>query len=83
MRRASDLPRRRSFSPRFSGRGVIIAIAIAVFVVIVFGRGFAQFYADVEGHPDDQAMKWAFEELDFFTTEWSVLGTYPASPFRG
>ena len=43
----------------------------------------AQFYADVEGHPDEQQMKWAFEELDFFTTEWSVLGTYPASPFRG
>lgn len=50
MRRASDLPRRRSFSPRFSGRGVIIAIAIAVFVVIVFGRGFAQFYADALWH---------------------------------
>ena len=43
----------------------------------------AQFYADVEGHPDEQAMKWAFEELDFFTTEWTMLGTYPASPFRG
>ena len=43
----------------------------------------AQFYADVEGHPDEQAMKWAFEELDFFTTEWTLLGTYPASPFRG
>jgi len=43
----------------------------------------AQFYADVEGHPDEQSMKWAFEELDFFTTEWTVLGTYPASPFRG
>ena len=42
----------------------------------------AQFYADVEGHPDEQAMKWAFEELDFFTTEWTLLGTYPASPFR-
>ena len=43
----------------------------------------AQFYADVEGHPDEQPMKWAFEELDFFTTEWTVLGTYPGSPFRG
>ncbi|MCY4237018.1 MAG: prephenate dehydratase [Rhodospirillaceae bacterium] len=43
----------------------------------------AQFYADVEGHPEDQSIKWAFEELDFFTTEWTVLGIYPASPFRG
>jgi prephenate dehydratase len=42
----------------------------------------AQFYADLEGHPDDQAMKYAFEELAFFTTEWSTLGTYPADPFR-
>jgi prephenate dehydratase len=42
----------------------------------------AQFYADLDGHPDDQAMKYAFEELDFFTTQWSTLGTYPAHPFR-
>ncbi len=42
----------------------------------------AQFYADLDGHPDDQAMKFAFEELDFFTTDWSTLGTYPAHPFR-
>lgn len=42
----------------------------------------AQFYADVEGHPDDQAMKFAFEELDFFASEKTVLGVYPASPLR-
>jgi len=47
------------------------------------GKPGTRICADVEGHPDEQAMKWAFEELDFFTTEWTMLGTYPASPFRG
>ncbi|MEZ7846768.1 MAG: prephenate dehydratase [Rhodospirillales bacterium] len=42
----------------------------------------AQFYADVEGHPEDQAMKNAFEELSFFTHEVSILGTYPAHAYR-
>jgi len=42
----------------------------------------AQFFADVDGHPDDEAMKFAFEELAFFTTYVKVLGVYPASPFR-
>jgi prephenate dehydratase len=42
----------------------------------------AQFYADVEGHPEDQALKNAFEELSFFTHEINILGTYPAHPYR-
>lgn len=37
-----------------------------------------QFYADIEGHPDDEGVKHAFEELDFFTDYMKVLGTYPA-----
>ncbi|WP_102109536.1 prephenate dehydratase [Oceaniglobus roseus] len=36
-----------------------------------------QFYADVEGHPDDENMKLAFDELAHFTSELTVLGTYP------
>jgi prephenate dehydratase len=40
------------------------------------------FYADIEGHPDERPVKFAMEELHFFTTEVTVLGTYPASPFR-
>jgi len=40
------------------------------------------FYADIEGHPDERPVKLAMEELHFFTTEVTVLGTYPASPFR-
>ena len=51
---------------------------------MVGGNFFAtQFYADVEGHPDDRALVFALEELEFFTTEVKVLGVYPADPFRG
>jgi prephenate dehydratase len=41
-----------------------------------------QFYADIEGHPDDVAVKLAFEELAFFTSKLNVLGAYPAHAFR-
>jgi prephenate dehydratase len=42
-----------------------------------------QFYADIEGHPEDPAVKLAMEELAYFTEEISVLGVYPADPRRG
>ena len=42
----------------------------------------AQFYAEVEGHPDNHAVSLALEELNFFSTEVRILGTYPADPFR-
>ncbi|MCX5496332.1 prephenate dehydratase [Kaistia dalseonensis] len=41
-----------------------------------------QFYADVEGHPDDVGLAHALEELAFFSAEWRILGVYPAAPFR-
>ncbi|WP_019172654.1 prephenate dehydratase [Pseudaminobacter salicylatoxidans] len=41
-----------------------------------------QFYADVEGHPDDQSVKNALEELRFFSREVRILGVYPANEFR-
>ncbi|MEM8650607.1 MAG: prephenate dehydratase [Pseudomonadota bacterium] len=41
-----------------------------------------QFYADVEGHPDDKGLQLAFEELGFFTDEFKILGVYPASEWR-
>ncbi len=40
------------------------------------------FYADIDGHPDDRLVRLAFEELDFFSHETRILGTYPKSPFR-
>ncbi|MGP1358116.1 prephenate dehydratase [Roseicyclus sp.] len=41
-----------------------------------------QFYADIEGHPDDPAVQRALEELDYFTSYLKVLGTYPADHLR-
>lgn len=41
-----------------------------------------QFFADVEGHVDDRAMQLALEELAFFSKELTILGTYPAHPYR-
>lgn len=41
-----------------------------------------QFYADIEGHPDDPAVQFAFEELQFFTTKFRVLGSYSAADYR-
>jgi len=41
-----------------------------------------QFYADVEGHPDDRPLALALEELGFFSHEVRILGTYPADPAR-
>ena len=41
-----------------------------------------QFYADVEGHPEERPLRLALEELDFFSTSVKMLGTYPASPLR-
>lgn len=41
-----------------------------------------QFYADIEGHPEDPAVARAMEELDYFTDSVQILGTYPVHPFR-
>ncbi len=41
-----------------------------------------QFYADIEGHPDDPNVKLALEELEFFSENVRILGVYPAHPFR-
>lgn len=42
----------------------------------------ASFHLDVEGHPDQKAMQYALQELDFFAKEVRIIGTYPAHPFR-
>ncbi|AWI84064.1 prephenate dehydratase [Alloyangia pacifica] len=41
-----------------------------------------QFYADIEGHPEDPAVKRALEELDYFTEYLEILGVYPRDPRR-
>jgi prephenate dehydratase len=42
----------------------------------------AQFYADIDGHPDSRMVRLALEELSFFSREVKILGVYAASPFR-
>jgi prephenate dehydratase len=42
-----------------------------------------QFLCDVDGHPEQPALKRALEELAFFSHETRVLGVYPRAPTRG
>ena len=50
---------------------------------MVDGNFFAtQFYADVDGHPDDKNLAFALEELKFFSRELRIVGVYPGHPFR-
>ena len=41
-----------------------------------------QFYADIEGHPEDPAVQRALDELGYFTNMLEILGVYPAHPGR-
>ncbi|QOR72054.1 prephenate dehydratase [Ruania alkalisoli] len=41
-----------------------------------------QFLAEIDGHPDDLPVRRALEELSFFTREVTILGVYPADPYR-
>jgi prephenate dehydratase len=47
------------------------------------GKFFStQFYADIEGHPDDLNVARALKELNFFSREVRILGVYSAHEFR-
>ncbi len=41
-----------------------------------------QFYADIEGHPEDTSVALALEELEYFTSHVKILGVYPADAQR-
>jgi prephenate dehydratase len=41
-----------------------------------------EFLCDVEGHPEQPALRGALEELGFFSREIRILGVYPKSAFR-
>ncbi|WP_042244923.1 prephenate dehydratase [Paracoccus sp. PAMC 22219] len=41
-----------------------------------------QFYADIEGHPEDANVARALDELSYFTSSLDILGVYPADPLR-
>jgi prephenate dehydratase len=42
-----------------------------------------EFYADIEGHPEDANVRLALDELRYFTSEFRILGVYPADRPRG
>lgn len=42
----------------------------------------AQFYCEVEGHPESPAFRRALEELGFYAKDVKFLGAYPAHKFR-
>ncbi|MER7539062.1 prephenate dehydratase [Streptomyces sp. NPDC097704] len=46
------------------------------------GLGASRFYVEIEGHPDDERVALALDELRFFSSEVRVLGVYPAHPHR-
>jgi len=41
-----------------------------------------QFFADIDGHPEQHNVQLALEELEFFTSSLKILGVYSAHPFR-
>jgi prephenate dehydratase len=41
-----------------------------------------QFFAEVDGHPQDLGVQRALDELRFFTTDVKIIGVYPAAPER-
>lgn len=48
------------------------------------GGSFAatQFYSDIEGHPEDENVKLALDELEYFTSHVNILGVYPRDSGR-
>ncbi|MET0606666.1 MAG: prephenate dehydratase [Beijerinckiaceae bacterium] len=50
---------------------------------MIDGHFFAtMFYSEVDGHPADEGLARALEELNFFSREFRILGVYPRHPFR-
>lgn len=41
-----------------------------------------QFYAEIEGHPDDRSVQLAMDELNFFTDHIKLMGVFPAAARR-
>lgn len=42
-----------------------------------------QFYADIDGHPDEPHVRRALDELGYFTSMVRILGIYPSDPTHG
>ncbi|MFE4454760.1 prephenate dehydratase [Streptomyces sp. NPDC056796] len=46
------------------------------------GLNASHFYVEIEGHPDEDRVGLALDELRFFSSEVRTLGVYPAHPYR-
>jgi prephenate dehydratase len=46
------------------------------------GFDVAEFYADIEGHPENPNVKLALEEMKFFCKKIDIIGVYKMSDFR-
>ncbi len=48
----------------------------------MIGGSFAatQFYAEIDGHPDERPVQLALQEVGFFTQSLKLLGVFPKSP---
>lgn len=42
----------------------------------------AQFYVEIESHPERPNFKNALDELKFYAQDWHILGSYRAHPYR-
>ena len=40
-----------------------------------------QFYAEIDGHPDERSVQLALEELGFFSTQLKIMGVFLAECF--
>ena len=41
-----------------------------------------QFYVEVEGHPEEERVQIAIDELGYYCSHIQILGAYPAHPYR-
>ena len=46
------------------------------------GFDVAQFYVDIEGHPDTPSVKLALDDLKFYSKKCDIIGVYKAANFR-
>jgi prephenate dehydratase len=46
------------------------------------GFDVAQFYVDIEGHPENPSVKLAIDDLKFYSKKYDILGVYKAAEFR-
>ena len=42
----------------------------------------AQFYVEIEGHPEEQQVRVAIDELRYYCSQAQILGVYSAHPYR-